>query len=355
MQHAVIMAGGSGTRLWPLSRRDRPKQLLHLFDGQSLLQLACRRLEGLFDPANVYVVTSARYIDQVAEALPSIPHENLIGEPVGRDTANAIGLAAHLLVRRDPQGTMAVFTADHLITPQEEFARAVQTGLGAVQQFPDSLVTFGITPTGPHTGYGYIHRGAEVAPGIHRVLAFKEKPAREVAERYVELGEFYWNSGIFVWRLPAILRELARHLPENSRVLGELAADWGALPGQVVGDKFGGLEKISIDYAVMERAADVLVVGMQCRWLDVGSWLAVGQTRTPDEAGNVAVARHTLAVDATNNILISEADHLLAVLGARDLVVVHSADATLICGRDHAEAVRELAVLARQRFGARYE
>jgi mannose-1-phosphate guanylyltransferase len=355
MQSAVIMAGGSGTRLWPLSRRDRPKQLMRLFDGQSLLQLARRRLEGLFDPANICVVTSARYLDQVADALPDLPRQNLIGEPLGRDTANAIGLAAHLLARRDPQGAMAVFTADHLITPQDEFARAVRAALAAVEQFPDSLLTFGIAPTGPHTGYGYIHSGPEVAPGIRRVEAFREKPTREAAERYVESGEYCWNSGMFVWRIPTILRELEQALPENARLLSELAARWGKLTDQDTADKFRELKKISIDYAVMERAASVLVVPMHCRWIDVGAWAAIGHTHKANDAGNVAVAKNTLATKATNNILVSEDDHLLAVLGVRDLVVVHSADATLVCHRDHAEAVRDLVELARQRFGDRYE
>lgn len=355
MRYAVIMAGGAGTRLWPLSRRDRPKQILTLFDSQSLLQIAYRRLEQLFQPANTYVITSARYSEQIYAALPTLPRENLIAEPTGRDTANAIGLAAHLLARRDPHGTMAVFTADHLVTPQEEFVRAVRAGLEAAEQFPESLVTFGIAPTGPHTGYGYIQRGPAVRPALYRVAAFKEKPTREVAEQYVRSGEFYWNSGMFVWRLPTILRELDRRLPENSRVLGELAREWSKLSSDVLTDKFGKLERISIDYAVMEHASDVLLVEMRCEWLDVGSWTAVGRTRKADQAGNVTIARRSLAVDATNNILISEDEHLVAALGVRDLVIVHAPDVTLVCHRDHAEAVRELVALARQRYGDAYD
>ena len=355
MQHAVIMAGGSGTRLWPLSRQRRPKQLMRLFGGDSLLQLACRRLQGLFDPGNIWVITSAQYIEQVAEALPAIPRENLIGEPVGRDTANAIGLAAHLLARRDPDGTMAVFTADHLITPQDEFARAIRAGLNAAERFPESLITFGITPVGPQTGYGYVHRGPKVAPGTYGVLAFKEKPTRDIAAQYVASGDFYWNSGMFVWQLPTILRELGLRLPENSRTLAELAAGWGKMQSDVASTACASLKKISIDFAVMEHAAQVLVVEMNCRWLDVGSWEAVGHTQTPDNSGNMLLASRTLLADSSGNILVAEDDHFLAALGVHDLVIVHSEDATLICHRDHAEAIRELAAIRQQRFGGAYE
>ena len=205
MRHAVIMAGGAGTRLWPLSRKMRPKQLMRLFEGASLLQLARRRLDGLFAPENIWVITSADYLDLVAAELLDLPRENLIGEPMGRDTANAIGLAAHLLALRDADATMGVFTADHIISPQDEFATAIRRGLEAAERFPESLITFGITPDSPHTGYGYVQRGAQVAPHVFRAGKFQEKPTREVAETYLKSGEYYWNSGMFTWRVSAIL------------------------------------------------------------------------------------------------------------------------------------------------------
>jgi len=350
------MAGGAGTRLWPLSRRMRPKQLLRLFDGASLLQLARRRLDGLFPPQQIWVVTSAHYLDFVARELPDVPLENLIGEPMGRDTANAIGLAANLLARRDPDGTMAVFTADHLISPQESFAAAIRTGLDVAERSPDSLVTFGITPDRPHTGYGYVRRGQPLAPAVFQAAGFKEKPTREVAEQYVQTGEYLWNSGMFVWRIPTMLAELERHLPDNAGVLRDLAAAWERLAAAPEGAAcFASLRKISIDYGVMERAARVLLVEMNCRWLDVGSWLAIGATRSPDADQNVTIASHALVVDGRNNILVSEDDHLLVTLGVSDLVVVHGADATLICHRDHVEAIRDLVTLRQQHFGERYE
>lgn len=356
MRHAVIMAGGAGTRLWPLSRKLRPKQLLRLFDGQSLLQIARRRLTGLFEPANIWIITSAHYLDQVAAELPDIPRANLIGEPMGRDTANAIGLAATLLARRDPDATMAVFTADHIITPQNRFAAAIATGLTAAEQHADTLITFGITPLGPHTGYGYLHRGEQVGPGVYRVAEFKEKPSRDVAEQYLRTGEYYWNSGMFAWRGAAILAELARCLPENAAGLQALAADWERIAGtDECAARFGGLRKISIDFGVMEHARRALLVEMNCNWRDLGSWLSIASECTPDAANNVALAPRALLVAGRDNVVVSESDHLLVLLGVNDLVVVHSNDATLVCRRDQVEKIKDLVARRTERFGERYE
>jgi len=352
MRHAVIMAGGAGTRLWPLSRRERPKQLMRLFDGASLLELARRRLAGLFEPENVWVVTAARYLDQVAAALPDVPRENLIGEPEGRDTANAIGLAAGLLARRDSDATMAVFTADHLISPREPFASAISAGLAAAEHHPESLITFGIVPTSAHTGYGYLRRGAVVAGDVYVVREFKEKPARDVAELYVASGEYYWNSGMFAWRVAAIRRELARCLPDNAGPLDEVVAAWGT---PAAAERFRTLPRISIDYGVMERAGHVLLVEMRCQWLDLGSWNAVAQTSAPDADGNVTLAPEALVASGQRNVLVSETPHLLVVLGASDLIVVHSDDATLVCHRAHEQTLKDLVALRQARFGERYE
>ncbi|MCK4341519.1 MAG: mannose-1-phosphate guanylyltransferase [Phycisphaerae bacterium] len=356
MRHAVIMAGGAGTRLWPLSRKRRPKQLLRLFDGASLLQIARRRLAGLFSPENIWVITSAHYLAQVAEELPDLPRSNLIGEPMGRDTANAIGLAAQMLARRDPDATMAVFTADHIIQPQDRFAAAICTGLDAAEQHVDSLITFGITPTSPHTGYGYLHRGERLGSQTYRVAQFKEKPCREVAERYLRSGEYYWNSGMFVWRVSAVLAELERLLPENAGALADLAANWERLAGTDEGARrFEQLYKTSIDFGVMEKALGVLLVEMNCDWMDLGSWLSIASTQEPDDEGNVTIAPQALVVDTQNNILVTESDHLLVALGVSDLVVVHSDDATLVCRRDQVERIKDLAKLREARFGDRFE
>lgn len=356
MRHAVIMAGGSGTRLWPLSRKLRPKQLLRLFGGKSLLQIARERLEGLFPPENIWVITSAHYIEQVAAELPDVLRANLIGEPMGRDTANAIGLAANLLARRDADATMAVFTADHIIRPQDRFAAAIEAGLEAAERFPESLVTFGIPPASPHTGYGYVRRGSTVGPQTYRVAEFKEKPTQAVAEAYLASGEYYWNSGMFAWRVGTILAELERLLPENAQVLAGLAADWGRAAGTPDGaSRFGGLRRISIDYGVMEKAGRALVVEMDCDWRDLGSWTAVASTGEPDDRGNVVISADALVSDGQRNVVVAESGHLLVLLGVDDLVIVHSADATLICHRDQAERVKDVTGRLAETYGGRFE
>ncbi len=355
MRHALIMAGGSGTRLWPISRRRRPKQLMRLFDGASLMQLARRRLDGLFPPEQIWVVTSADYIDQIAAELGDLPRENLIGEPVGRDTLNAIGLGAMALRQRDPDGTMAVFTADHLITPQDKFAASIESGLRAAETYADHLVTFGITPDSPHTGYGYVHRGQPISPGVYRVREFKEKPVREIAEHYLKSGEYYWNSGMFAWRIETIVRELERHMPDNHRMLSELASRWASAPGQELRAAFEALPRISIDYGVMEKAERVLVVEMPCEWKDLGSWEAVASTCKPDRLNNVILAPRALPVGGKHNILVSEDDHLIVTLGLSDVVVIHSGDSTLVCHRDYLQHVRELQDLRVKHFGDQFE
>lgn len=350
------MAGGSGTRLWPMSRRNRPKQLLRLFDGASLLQHARRRLEGLFDSRNIWVITSASYIDRVGNELPDLPRENLIAEPEGRDTSNAIGLAAHLLSLRNPETTMAVFTADHIIHPQESFASAIRAGLDAAEAHPESLITFGITPDSPHTAYGYVHRGEALGPGLFRVREFREKPTQAAAAAYLKSGEYLWNSGMFVWRTATILAELQRCLPANHRTLGELAGSWRTVAGtQAALQAFRGLQKISIDFGVMEKSTSVLVVEMNCQWQDLGSWSSLAATKSTDDCGNVIVAPQTLTLDARNNIVISEPGHLLVLMGVNDLVVVQSGDATLVCHRDHEERLKDLVKQRQDRFGDKFE
>lgn len=356
MRHAVIMAGGSGTRLWPLSRRMRPKQLMRLFDGASLLQLARRRLAGLFEARNTWIITSAAYIDLVAAELPDIPRENLIGEPMGRDTANAVGLAAQLIARRDPEATMSVFTADHVLTPQVAFESSIRSGLCAAEEFPSSLVTFGVTPDAPHTGYGYVRRGTVVGTNVYRCAGFKEKPTLDIARHYLASGDYLWNSGMFCWRTKTILREFARHLPENHARLEDIAQRWEKLERtDELSVLFGGLQKISVDYGILERAQDVMIVEMACRWLDVGSWTAIASTRSPDAQENIAVGARAITQDAARNILVSESDHLLVALGVSDLIIVHSPDATLVCHREHEQQIKNLVQLREAKFGVQYE
>lgn len=355
MHHAVIMAGGSGTRLWPLSRKARPKQLLRLFGGQSLLRKSFERLHALLPPEQIYVITGRDYIPAIAAELPELPAENLIGEPCPRDTANAVGLAAHLLALRHPGGTMGIFTADQIITPVDTFAETLRKAYATAEQNADALITFGVPPASPHTGYGYVHRGRQLAPGVFEVDQFKEKPNLATAKEYVANGEYYWNSGMFVWRLDAILAQYRKHQPQMAAGLSDVAARFAKDPADpAAAERFGTLQKISVDFAIMEKADRVLVMELPCEWLDVGSWTSLAEVLEPDAAGNTVAAPRVATIDAANNILVSESDHLLAAIGVSDLVIVHSADATLICHRADAQRIKEMFESLKETHGECY-
>ena len=356
MRYAVILAGGAGKRLWPLSRENRPKQLLPLLGSKSLLQVAVERLSDLFAPAEIWVVTSAEYTEQVRSALPDLPAENVIGEPRGRDTANAIALAAELLAARDESATMAVFTADHVIRPVDCFVRTVRRACDAAEGYPDALLTFGIRPTWPHPGLGYIHCGEQLAEGVRKVLGFKEKPEHGLARQYVDSGKHYWNSGMFVWTLGAIRSALAKFLPDSVaklRPVGQAARE-GRDIAPALTEAYKDLNRISIDYAVMEKADQVLMVDLKCEWLDVGSWPAMENVVELDDSDNAVIAENVEVVDSFRNVIVSEGDHLLAVLGMDDCIVVHSADATLVCNKSDSQRLKELVAQIEKRYGRRF-
>ncbi len=355
MRHAVIMAGGAGTRMWPASRMNRPKQLLRLFGGKSLLRESYERVADAVGAGSVYVITGAGHLPLVARDVPEIPTGNLLGEPCGRDTANAVGLSAAVLRQRDPDATMGVFTADHIITPVERFRQALRRGYEAAEGHPDALVTFGIKPTHPHTGFGYVQRGDAVEEGVFAVRRFAEKPDQETANRYVADGGYYWNSGMFVWRVDTILEQLRQHLPASYDSLMELAGAWDSPErDDALSRVYPALEKISIDYAVMERAPRVLVVELDCHWVDVGSWTSLEHVLRPDENGNVTAGGRSVHMTSGGTVTVSEEDHLIATLGVRDLVIVHTADATLVAHKDQAQQLKDLVACLRGRFGDQY-
>ena len=354
MRHAVLIAGGAGERLWPVSRRARPKQLLRLFGGKSLLRLVLERLEGLFAVEQTRIVTSAELVDAVADEAPEIPRENLVGEPLGRNTANAIGLAAYQIARDDPDGVMAVFSADHLIQPLDRFQQTMRRAIAAAESHRDALVTLGVRPTEPHTGYGYIHVGAPVSEHVFRVEAFHEKPSAEQARAYLASGLRWWNAGVFVWRVAAIVAELERLLPENARVLARLAADWPTLQPPQVRDAYAALRSISIDHGVMEHARQALVTPLDCEWRDVGSWDALAGALGARPPENACFGGAALVLEGRNNVLIGQEGRLLVAVGLDDLVVVQSEDVTLVCRRQDAAGMRATVAAVRERFGERY-
>jgi len=360
MRYAVIIAGGSGTRLWPMSRAAMPKQLIPFIGGQSLLEIAVERLEGLLPPKRCFVCAGQCHAEAIGRALPRLGPGQFLGEPCGRDTLNAVGFSAAILARRDPDAVIGVFTADHVIEPVEQFRTIVDAGYAVVERHPETLLTFGIAPTGPATGYGYLELGEAFDKSARRLRQFREKPDLETARQYFTAGpeRFLWNSGMFVWRADTLLDCIRRYSPENHAGLMQIADAWnGAGRQATLEEVYPTLKKISVDYAVMEPASRdaavaVAAIPMPLRWLDVGSWPAFAETCPRDEHGNALAAGRTLLLDTHGTLAVSsDPDHLIATIGCEDLIVVHTPDATLICRADCTDAIKELHGQIAERYG----
>ncbi|HUV63267.1 MAG TPA: sugar phosphate nucleotidyltransferase [Sedimentisphaerales bacterium] len=361
MDYAVIMAGGTGKRLWPLSREKRPKQVLQLLDGQTLLRRCFERLRPVFDIRNIIVLTNAGYADVVRENLSELPYNNVIAEPAVRDTAGAIGLVSTVLAKYDPDATMAVVTADQIIEPAEVLQQALKDALTFVGGHPDDMITFGIRPTFPSTLLGYIECvERRNYPGcknqIFSVEAFKEKPDEKTAKAYIDTGRYFWNSGMFVWKAKTILGNLAKFLPESTEPLTRIRAAWdGPQQEQVLEECFVKLPKISIDFAVMEKAERVNAIELDCRWLDMGSFAALADIISSDPNKNIVVAGQSELLDCRNSIIVTEdKGHLIACIGMENMVVAHSPDATLVCHIDQAHRLKELVELIKQHGGEKF-
>jgi len=362
----MIMAGGAGTRLWPLSRQQTPKQLLQFIrrpgdpQPRSLLELAAGRLEGLVPSERRYICTGEAYRRAIREKLPGFADSRILGEPMRRDTLNAVGFAAAVFHRDDPEAVFAVLTADHIIEPDAVFKERMDLGFRLVEDDPSRLVTFSITPTHGATGYGYVERGEPITDVegcardgrqlAYRVSRFEEKPDEERAEEYFKSGRFGWNSGMFVFHAGTMLKCVERFQPEGHPGLMRIQEAWGTDEQQtVLLDVFPKLPKTSIDYGVMEPASEasdlaVCMVEMDVSWTDVGSWPSYEQTLEADGAGNrLTGLGPTVQADCARTLVVNEdGKHTVAMLGCEDLIVVHTPEATLIVPRDQAERLKEL-------------
>ena len=344
---AVIMAGGMGTRFWPLSTPERPKQFVTLFGERSLLQMSFDRLRGLVPPERILVLTNAAHVAIAREQLPELPEGHIIGEPVRRDTAAAVALAAVLVRERFGDSVILTLTADHLIEPTEIFQQDLVSAARQVAA-ADVFYTFGIKPTYAATAYGYLETGAVVTRdgGIEHfeLKQFREKPDLETARRYVDSGRFLWNSGMFVWKAATILREIRTWLPGHSEALEPLGGCDGTPRWQEALEKaFAGIRPISIDYGVMEKTRTPLrCVASRFSWSDVGGWPALGDLLARDSRGN-AVRGTLRAIDASGNLVFSEAPgETVALIGVEGLIVVRSGNRTLVARKEDADRIREL-------------
>lgn len=344
---ALVLSGGSGTRFWPVSRNAHPKQLLNLFDDDTLLEKTLARIEGLVPKGNVLVLTNVEQEVAVRELLPHLPHENIIAEPAKRDTAPAIALATGWVKRRNPSSVMMVLPADQLVQDVAGFQSVIQDALAAAAHTP-ALVTIGIKPTWPCPSYGYIQRkGLASLPGlttqtpIHEVERFREKPRPEVAEQFLEEGGFSWNAGMFIWAVNTVTEELRVHAPPLAAFIDDVAGTEPASLPDLLEEKFSTLPKISIDFALMEKAKRVLNLEAAFDWDDVGSWISVAKYLNADAGDNQAQAPLS-AIDARHNIVYSAGGAHVALLGVDDLIVVHTEDALLIARRDRADQIKDL-------------
>src|SRR5436190_11277224 len=342
--YALILAGGSGERFWPLSRRNRPKQLLRLVSERTLLEETVDRLEDFIPSDHILILTNVEQEKSVRDLLKKFPKENIIAEPAKRDTAAAVALGTGWIAARDHNATMVVLPADHVITDRAAFQETIKTAAAAAEE-NDALVTIGIKPIWACPGFGYIEQGKEVKLrgdakiAVNRVIRFREKPNTDLAESFLRKGNFRWNAGMFVWSVPTVLSEFNRHTSELAHFISQVRSSKDV--DKILREQFSKLPRISFDYAIMEKAERVLVVEASFDWDDVGGWQAVARYFKKDEQGNATNASIT-ALSSSNNIIFNDGETTIALLGVHNLIVVRTGDAILICHRHQAEKIKNL-------------
>ncbi|KXK20729.1 MAG: Mannose-1-phosphate guanylyltransferase (GDP) [Chloroflexi bacterium OLB15] len=359
MEHtyALIMAGGGGTRLWPMSRNETPKQLLPLIEEQSMFQVSVERLSPLLPPERIYVVTGAKYVDALRAQTPEVPHENFITEPYGRDSGPAAALGISVIQKRDPKAVIALLTADHHISDRQGFRNVLAAGFEAAEK--GFIITLGISATLPSTAFGYIRRGEQIDTingwKIYRSLGFTEKPNVERAVAFIRSGEYGWNSGMFIWTANRAMAEFELQQPAMYAAMQRIATavDTPAYDA-VLAETWELMPKISLDYAVMEHAEGIAVIPVDIGWSDVGSWDALFDVLNLDEDGNgfKGAGPDHVTLDTRNTLVYS--DKLTVTIGLEDLVIVDTSDVLLVCHRDRAQDVKQIVNMLKDRDGGAY-
>ncbi|MFC1668009.1 mannose-1-phosphate guanylyltransferase [Chlamydiota bacterium] len=349
MDFVVIMAGGKGERFWPKSRQQTPKQLLALFGNKTLLELTIERAKEIVPYENILVITNMKQQQKIREVAHMIPEENIIGEPVGKNTAPCIGLAAKIIEQKDPEGVMMVLPADHIIPTQKEFSENMKDAC-IVAKDTCSLIPFGISPAFPETGYGYIRVSEKIDTGkktlFYRANGFFEKPDAAAAQQYIKAGNFFWNSGMFLWRCDVILEAFEKYLPKMYKDLNTLGSLQEGEISNSLQSFYQKTEAISIDYGVMEKAENVLVARADFSWDDVGSWSSLERHLHKDANGNVGVGEY-VTVDS-KNCIVSGQERLIATVGLDNMIIVDTEDALLVCDKSKAQDVKKIVSLLKK-------
>lgn len=344
MIFAVIMAGGKGERFWPKSRMKLPKQLLKLAGDDTMIRATVKRLDGLVNNDDIYIVTGIDYASLISDQLPQVPVQNILIEPMGKNTAACIGLAALHIEKRNPEAVMLVLPSDHLIKNTDKFVKTLKCAIEVAQK-GDNLVTLGIKPTRPETGYGYIQFNQIInkfeGRMVYEVKRFVEKPNLETAKKYIESGNFLWNSGMFIWKVSTILKNIEQNMPGLYQGLMKIKEAMGSDEEEtVLYQEYSKFESISVDYGIMEKADSIYVVAADFDWDDVGSWTSLERIYEKDEDGNI-IRGNIVSLD-TRKCIIEGTDKLIATIGVEDLVIVDTKDAILICSKDKAQRIRDL-------------
>jgi mannose-1-phosphate guanylyltransferase len=352
MLYAVIMAGGSGTRFWPWSRKKTPKQLLKITGRDTMIKQTVNRIIGEIPPENIYVVTTSTLAESIEEELSQIPARNIISEPFGKNTAACIGLAAAIISKRDPNAVMAVMTADHIIEPPDLFLKALKCA-EELATGKNALVTFGIKPTEPSVNYGYIQRDEDVINlqgfPVYDVKCFTEKPDSVTAENFLKSGEYYWNSGMFVWSVNTILENIDTLMPDLSQGLEKIGKSLETPDeSSVICHEYEKFENISIDYGIMEKASNVKIIEAGFTWDDVGSWLAIERLNKSDQNNNTILGKYC-GFNTQGNIIIGDDEHLITTINVSDMIIVNTKDVTMVCNKNSAEDIKKLTELLEEK------